>query len=186
MIDGQNMDDKGECILKKYHSPYGDLILGTIGERLCLCDWATAWKMKGVERLLKRAYSVEFREGSTALIDRAISELDEYFAGRRLTFDIPLIMTGSAFQKRVWSNLLEIPYGSVISYSDLANRISQPNAVRAVANAIGANILSIFIQCHRVVGKDNSLTGYRGGLDVKRSLLQIEFRIKDKNRHPES
>ena len=108
------------------------------------------------------------------IIEKAIKQLDEFFAGKRQEFDIPLLFVGTDFQKKVWSELLKIPFGETISYGKIATRIGMPKAVRAVANANGANAISIFAPCHRVIGSDHSLTGYGGGLDAKRELLELE------------
>jgi methylated-DNA-[protein]-cysteine S-methyltransferase len=101
-------------------------------------------------------------------------QLDEYFAGRRTTFDVPLRMAGTAFQRRVWSELQEIPYGQSISYGELARRIGIPSASRAVGTANGLNPIAVIVPCHRVIGADGSLTGYGGGLERKRLLLDLE------------
>lgn len=108
------------------------------------------------------------------IIESAIVQLDEYFMGQRTNFDLPFMMVGTDFQKRVWTALASIPYGTTTSYSAVARSIERPKAVRAVANAIGANPLSVIIPCHRVVGNDRSLTGYAGGLTVKQQLLELE------------
>ena len=102
------------------------------------------------------------------------AQLDEYFARQRTSFDIPLLFAGTDFQKRVWNTLLEIPYGQTVSYGELAKRIGKPAAVRAVANAIGANAISVIVPCHRVTGSDHTLTGYGGGIAAKRMLLALE------------
>lgn len=108
------------------------------------------------------------------MLEDAAKQLDEYFAGERRAFDIPLQFAGSEFQKSVWHELLKIPYGETISYGELARRIGSPKSVRAVANATGANAISIFVPCHRVIGSDRSLTGYAGGMEAKRKLLKLE------------
>ena len=108
------------------------------------------------------------------MIGHAVKELDEYFGGARCGFDIPLLLTGTSFQKEVREALTAIPFGETVSYAEIARRIGRPHAVRAVANAIGSNPLSIFIPCHRVVGSDGSLTGYAGGLGAKLRLLELE------------
>ncbi|MDE2137388.1 MAG: methylated-DNA--[protein]-cysteine S-methyltransferase [Gammaproteobacteria bacterium] len=99
-------------------------------------------------------------------------ELEEYFAGTRRTFSVPLAMQGTAYQRTVWQGLLGIPYGETISYGELARRIG--SAPRAVGLANGANPLPIIVPCHRVIGADGSLTGFGGGLPVKRALLELE------------
>lgn len=101
-------------------------------------------------------------------------QLEEYFEGQRRAFDIPLDLRGTEFQRTVWQALQEIPYGTTKSYSDIAKAINRPKAVRAVGGAIGANPVPIVVPCHRVIGKDGSLTGFAGGLDIKRQLLKIE------------
>ncbi len=109
----------------------------------------------------------------------ARSQLEEYFAGRRTVFDLPLDLAGTggtAFQRRVWAALGDIPYGATISYGELARRIGQPAAVRAVGLANGRNPLSIIVPCHRVVGASGALTGYGGGMTRKRALLDLEAR----------
>ncbi len=104
----------------------------------------------------------------------AVRELDEYFAGTRRQFDVPLRPSGTPFQLEVWGALLTIPYGETASYADIARRIRRPRAVRAVGAANGANPLSIIVPCHRVIGSHGDLTGYGGGLPAKRWLLAHE------------
>lgn len=105
----------------------------------------------------------------------ACAQLDDWFAGRRTRFDLPLdLSAGTAFQQQVWRALLGIPQGQTCSYRDLAQSIGRPLAVRAVGAAVGRNPLTIVVPCHRVMGSDGSLTGYAGGLDRKRALLQRE------------
>ncbi|MCG8686089.1 MAG: methylated-DNA--[protein]-cysteine S-methyltransferase [Desulfobacterales bacterium] len=101
-------------------------------------------------------------------------QLDQYFKGRLKSFDLELKTGGTTFQQQVWQALAKIPYGSTISYGDLAVQIGNPKAVRAVGLANGRNPIPIIIPCHRVIGKNGSLTGFGGGLDVKRFLLELE------------
>ena len=102
------------------------------------------------------------------------TQLGEYFAGERRSFDLPLEPAGSPFQLQVWRALREIGYGETLSYGELARRIGRPNAPRAVGAANGANPLSVVIPCHRLVGADGTLTGYGGGIERKRRLLDLE------------
>ncbi len=102
------------------------------------------------------------------------SQLCAYFAGERQTVDVNLFPEGTPFQMRVWRTLMEIPYGTVVSYQWIARRIGRPNAMRAVGAANGRNPISIIIPCHRVIGKHGSLTGYGGGLGVKQRLIRLE------------
>jgi methylated-DNA-[protein]-cysteine S-methyltransferase len=115
-----------------------------------------------------------WREGDHPLIDLARRQLDEYFAGTRRTFDLPLAPHGTDFQRVVWFELARIPYGGTLSYSELAVRVGRPSAVRAVGAANGRNPLPIVLPCHRVIGADGSLTGFGGGLPMKRFLLEHE------------
>ncbi len=111
---------------------------------------------------------------SSPLLRRAGEQLTAYFEGRRKTFSLPLAPVGTPFQRRVWAELERIPYGETLSYSQLARRAGRPRAIRAAGAANGKNPISIVIPCHRVVGKDGSLTGYGGGLETKRALLDLE------------
>jgi methylated-DNA-[protein]-cysteine S-methyltransferase len=107
----------------------------------------------------------------------AARQLREYFAGERTRFDLELVLDGSAFQQRVWAALQDIPYGQTVSYGQLADRIGQPSASRAVGLANGRNPIGIIVPCHRVVGADGGLTGYGGGIERKRYLLAHEQRV---------
>jgi methylated-DNA-[protein]-cysteine S-methyltransferase len=113
-------------------------------------------------------------EESEAPFATAVSQLEEYFAGKRRVFDLGLRMEGTPFQLRVWSLLREIPYGAVRSYGEIARLLGTPNASRAVGAANGANPIPIIVPCHRVIGANGSLTGFGGGIDVKRRLLDLE------------
>jgi methylated-DNA-[protein]-cysteine S-methyltransferase len=104
----------------------------------------------------------------------AREQLGEYFAGTRTTFDLPLVLNGDAFQTRVWAELQRIPYGETISYGHVAREIGRPDAARAVGLANARNPIAVIVPCHRVIGADGSLTGYGGGLERKRLLLELE------------
>ena len=114
------------------------------------------------------------RRGSDAVLDETRRELDAYFAGRLETFTVPLAPNGTEFQRRVWSALRDIPFGTTISYAGLARRVSNAAAVRAVGAANGRNPIPIIVPCHRVIGSDGSLTGFGGGIARKRWLLEHE------------
>lgn len=109
---------------------------------------------------------------------KIFEEFDGYFSGKSKKFNLKLHLEGTEFQKAVWGYLHEIPYGETLSYSDLAAKIGSPKAVRAVGNACGRNPIPIIIPCHRVVGKDGSLTGFAGGIDNKKRLLELENKNK--------
>lgn len=113
-------------------------------------------------------------EKETTLTKKAFLQLEEYFAGKRKTFDLPLKLDGTEFQKRVWQELIKIPYGKTISYKELAKAVGNEKACRAVGMANNKNKIMIIIPCHRVVGSNGDLTGYAGGLDIKKQLIDLE------------
>lgn len=113
-------------------------------------------------------------EPLSELLQTAIKQLDEYFAGERKVFDLPLKQSGTDFQQQVWQQLVGIDYGSTVSYAQLSNQMKNPLAIRAIASANGKNSLWIVVPCHRVIGSDGSLTGYAGGLWRKQWLLEHE------------
>ena len=158
----------------RYSAPCGDMILGSYGEKLCLCNWVVEKHPGRVDKRLRTLLDADYVEAPSGILREAIRQLDEYFLKRRKHFDIPLLFAGTDFQKQVWQSLLTIPYGQTLSYGALAANIGCPKAVRAVANANGANALSIFVPCHRVIGGNRSLTGYGGGVEAKRFLLDLE------------
>lgn len=113
----------------------------------------------------------------TDLLKRAGQELKEYFEGTRVTFDLPLKMEGTEFQKKVWNALLQIPFGETRSYKEIAEAVGCPLGSRAIGNANNKNKISIIVPCHRVIGANGKLVGYEGGLDVKEKLLNLEKQI---------
>lgn len=113
-------------------------------------------------------------EGSVPVLDQAARELEEYFAGERREFTVPLAPEGTEFQRKVWTALLEIPYGATVTYGEIAARIGKPKAAVAVGQANGRNPIPIIIPCHRVVGAGGKLVGYTGGLHIKKALLAVE------------
>ena len=161
-------------VIKHFDSSCGEMILGSFDGKLCLCDWADGRRRALVDQRLQKCLKAEYVEGTSDVIEMAVQQLNEYFLHQRREFDIPLLFVGTDFQKKVWNELLKIPYGMAISYGELAKRIGMPNAVRAVANANAVNALSIIVPCHRIIGSDGSLTGYGGGLERKRFLLDLE------------
>jgi methylated-DNA-[protein]-cysteine S-methyltransferase len=114
------------------------------------------------------------RDNRHPIFRQAKEQLEEYFAGKRTAFSLPLHFAGTGFQERVWRRIALIPYGKTISYADLAREAGNPKAIRAAGTSTGRNPLSIVIPCHRVIGKNGAITGYAGGLDKKRRLLELE------------
>lgn len=160
--------------ITRYQSPVGEMLVGSYGDKLCICDWAIEKRRGTIDRRIQKHLNAKYEEGTSDVIRRTIVELDEYFAKQRETFDIPIVFTGSEFQCTVWAELMKIPYGTTISYAELAHRIHNPKAVRAVASANATNPISILVPCHRVIGSNKKLTGYGGGLDAKKELLALE------------
>jgi methylated-DNA-[protein]-cysteine S-methyltransferase len=115
-----------------------------------------------------------FGERSEQRLERVEEQLAEYFAGERTSFELPTAVTGDAFQRQVWDLIDRIPYGQTTTYGELASELGDPTLARRVGQAVGHNPLSVIVPCHRVVGKDGKLTGYAGGLQRKRFLLDLE------------
>lgn len=160
--------------LTEYASPCGGLVLGAVAGSLCLCDWNLPERRSAVDRRLCSEFNARMVYEPCEVTTLAARELDEYFAGERTAFDCPMIFAGSDLRHRVWHELLAVAYGTTATYGDIAARIGRPTAVRAVASAVGANPLSIFIPCHRIIARSGKLTGYAGGLAAKKYLLDLE------------
>jgi methylated-DNA-[protein]-cysteine S-methyltransferase len=150
----------------------GELLLGA--DEDALTEVLFESHRDGADPMLDRVRAGE-RDDEHPVLRRAAEQLGEYFAGERRAFDVRLTPQGGGFRQRVWGALCEIPYGTTVSYGDIAHRLGMPpGASRAVGLANGANPISIIIPCHRVIGANGSLTGYGGGLDRKRLLLDLE------------
>lgn len=142
-------------------SPVGELLLAGDGESLTRLGFAGSPPPRGG------------RPDHDAFAP-VIEQLEQYFAGERHAFDVPLDLRGSDFQRDVWSALLEIPYGETATYGEIAERVGRPGKARAVGRANGSNPVAVIVPCHRVIGSDGSLTGYGGGMERKRLLLDLE------------
>lgn len=170
---------KEEISYAYYHSPYGDLVLGDFRDRLVLCDWRYRRMRDRIDRRIQNFFEAGYNENYTPIIRETIKQLEEYFAGERKEFNIPLNFAGTPFQVQVWDELLKIPWGETTTYLDLSKRLKNEGAIRAVAAANGANAISIIVPCHRVIGSDGKLIGYAGGVNVKKKLLKIEKVVLD-------
>jgi methylated-DNA-[protein]-cysteine S-methyltransferase len=148
-------------------SPIGPLMLAGNDDGLRLVHFSTGRRPKSPQR--------EWVEDKTPFKE-VIRQLEVYFDGKLKVFDLPLVLDGTEFQLRVWNNLRKIPYGETISYGQLAKRIGSPDAARAVGLANGSNPIPIIIPCHRVIGSNGDLTGFGGGLPLKKKLLALESR----------
>jgi AraC family transcriptional regulator of adaptative response/methylated-DNA-[protein]-cysteine methyltransferase len=155
-------------------SPVGPLVAGATGEGICLLEFSDRRMLEAQLATLKKRLGMPLVPGRNRWLDALRSQLGEYFRGSRRDFDLPLVIRGTSFQEKVWRALLEIPYGDTWSYRDLATRIGQPTATRAVGTANGMNRIAIVIPCHRVVNADGKLGGYGGGVWRKQILLDLE------------
>ncbi len=148
-------------------SPLGDLLITGDGEVISALYFAERMQLDG--------------DQEPGLFEDAVVQLQEWFAGWRTVFDLKLDPVGTPFQRRVWQALREIPYGETVSYVEIARRAGNPRAARPAGQAIGRNPLAIVVPCHRVIGSDGSLTGYGGGMDRKRWLLEHERLVMDRS-----
>jgi len=161
-------------VVHTWRTPFGELLLGSYNNELCLCDWRYRRMRTTIDARIQRGLQAEYTDGASLVIEEAKAQLNAYFAGERTTFDLSLRMVGTDFQQRVWKALLAVPYGTTMSYAALTAQIAEPTAIRAVASANGANALSIIVPCHRIIDSKGELTGYAGGIPAKRKLLQLE------------
>ena len=164
-----------------YKTEYTEFILGSYEGKLCMLDYRYRKKRESVDRRLKKLLKAEYMEKDDSVLKETRKQLDEYFNMKRKKFDIPLLMVGSEFQKSVWRALLTIPYGKTASYLELSKTVGNEKAVRAVANANGANAIGIIVPCHRIIGINGKLTGYAGGLPLKKKLLELENNLFSEN-----
>jgi len=155
-------------------TPLGPMIAGATDEGLCLLEFADRRMLETQIRRLERLLEQPLVPGDHPHLTRVREELERYFAGTLRTFTVPLVFRGTAFEERVWRQLVRIPYGKTRSYADLAARVAVPGAQRAVGRANGMNRIAIVIPCHRVVNSDGKLGGYGGGLWRKHWLLALE------------
>jgi O-6-methylguanine DNA methyltransferase len=157
-----------------YESPVGPLIARATDSALCGLSFCDADRLEPQLQTLREHHAATLRDGESALLNDLRGQLAEYFAGRRRDFKVPMLSPGTEFQGRVWAALCEIPYGETWSYLQLAVRIGDALATRAVGYANGANPIAIVIPCHRVINADGGDGGYGGGLWRKRILLDLE------------
>ena len=160
--------------IKRILSPLGPIFIGATDKGVCLVEFTDRRMIETQINRLRKSMKTEFVQGEHNYISKLETQLDEYFNGKRMSFDIPLVLTGSDFQKKAWDALMKIPYGETRSYQQQAIKIGDKNAVRAVARANGDNKISIIVPCHRVIGKDGKLAGYGGGLWRKKYLIDLE------------
>lgn len=159
-------------------TPLGEMIAIFLEEKLCLLEFDERKMLENELNEIIKKYKAFFEYEETEYSKKLQKQLDEYFAGKRKEFDIPLLFIGTDFQIKVWKTLQKIPFGEVISYQKESEMLGNPLAIRAVANANGKNKISIIVPCHRVIQKNGSLGGYGGGVKRKRYLLEEIERVK--------
>lgn len=165
---------QAELVAAWLDTPLGGMLCVTDHDRLHLLEFHDRRALPTGLRRLSKAVKGRVGAGRTRMTDRVHAEMDRYFSSKTSRVDVPLAQHGTPFQRQVWQELMRVPPGETISYGDLARRIGNPMAVRAVARANGANQIAIVIPCHRIIGADGALTGYGGGLWRKEALIRHE------------
>jgi methylated-DNA-[protein]-cysteine S-methyltransferase len=160
--------------IQRYQTEIGELLLGAFGDRLCLVGFADKRTGGAIDDGIRKKLGAEFAVQNDAVLEKTREQLGEYLNGNRQEFDIPLLMVGTDFQRRVWQALMRVPYGATSTYGQIAEDVGSPGAVRAVGNANAANPISIIVPCHRIIGSNGGLVGYGGGLSLKKWLLRLE------------
>ena len=176
IIGASPQKSKNKQIVNMTHieTDLGLMVAAATDKGICMFEFAD-YKLLDLElRQLADSFNVSLVHGDNPHFNTLREQLDQYFAGERKDFDIPLDLVGTEFQKKVWLSLLQIPYGCTTTYAKQAELLGKPSAVRAVANANGKNKISIILPCHRVIGTDGALTGYGGGMWRKKKLLEFE------------
>ena len=161
-------------------TPIGDMKAAAVKEGVCFLAFADSQNLSSDLEELAGIFNTVIISGSNRHIRALKRQLKEYFKGRRKEFSLKIVTPGTEFQTEVWKGLQLIPYGSTISYNEQAEKLNNPGAIRAVGHANGSNRIAIIIPCHRVIGADGSLTGYGGGLERKRWLIDHEKKFSGK------
>jgi AraC family transcriptional regulator of adaptative response/methylated-DNA-[protein]-cysteine methyltransferase len=158
----------------KIETPLGVMIAGATDEGVCLLEFSDRRMLNTEYKDLAKYFNTTIQEGENKHFNILRKQLKEYFEGSRKEFSVPLVTPGTTFQQAVWKELMNIQYGTTRSYQEQSVALGKPDSIRAVANANGMNRISIIIPCHRVIGSDGRLTGYGGGLNRKRWLIDHE------------
>ncbi len=165
--------------IQYFKTPFGELILGSFKDKLCLADWRYRKMRASIDKRIQKGLKVKYFEEDSSIIKQTILQFNEYFEEKSKVFNIPILLVGTDFQKKVWEALIRIPYGKTDSYLGLSKKLENEKAVRAVATANGANAISIIVPCHRIIGSNGNLVGYAGGLNTKKKLLNLEGYLFD-------
>jgi AraC family transcriptional regulator, regulatory protein of adaptative response / methylated-DNA-[protein]-cysteine methyltransferase len=173
---------EGACVVVSWFtSPLGPLVAGATADGICLLEFTDRQILEEQFAAVKKLFAAPVVPGSNAHLEKLEAELTSYFAGALRSFTVPVIYPGTPFQRRVWEQLLRIPYGETRSYQQIAVAVGDKKAVRAVGRANGLNRIGIVIPCHRVVNKSGALGGYGGGLRRKQFLLDLETGLRQRN-----
>lgn len=164
----------GKINISYYKNYKMDLILGSYEDKLILVGFMDSKHRQRDDKKLQKYFKAEFYEYEDQVLKDTQKELDEYFSKKREAFTIPISLVGTEFQKSVWKALQTIPYGETSTYKTQAQLVGNEKAIRAVANANGANPVAIIVPCHRIIGSDGTLTGFGGGVELKKRLLELE------------
>ena len=173
-----NADLRYHCLVTELYSrnidtPIGRIVVAATPAGVCRVCFASE-RPENWYLWFDRYFSTLPLEQRHPVVDRAVSEIEEYFARHRQSFDVPLDLRGTEFQLRVWTELVNVPFGATTSYGELARRVGKPGGARAIGNALGRNPVPIIVPCHRVIGHDQALVGFGGGLSLKEQLLELE------------
>ena len=155
-------------------TPLAAMLVGATEQGICLLEFSDRIRIEKEFDDLKKSLNAVMQHGKNQFTDQVQAELSEYFAGSRKAFEVPLHTPGNDFAQSVWKTLQQIPYGTTLSYKKQSEMMNNPKAIRAMASTNGRNRIAIIIPCHRVIGSNGSLTGYAGGIDRKKWLLQFE------------
>lgn len=168
--------NKSQCIVSTAYVEMepGLMVMAATEKGICMFEFADCKHLELELKQLTDAFKATLMPGESPHFETLKKQMSEYFKGERKEFDVPLDLVGTEFQKQVWLSLTQIPYGQTTTYARQAELIGKPKAVRAVANANGKNKISIILPCHRVIGSNGTLTGYGGGIERKKWLLELE------------
>lgn len=159
---------------KPYLSPFGRLELWSYDNKLCLLVWQDDKSIEHKKQKILQSLHATLVQKDNSTLENLCTQLDEYFQGKRKTFETDLLFVGSDFQKAVWEALKNVSYGKTISYKHLAALSGNPKAIRASASAVKLNNFAIILPCHRIIASNGTIGGYNAGLEIKKNLLELE------------
>ena len=156
-----------------HKTKYAEFILGSYDNKLCLLDYKYRKMRQALDNKIRKMLNAGFTEKEDEILCKTKTQINEYFMGERTTFDIPLLMVGTEFEKDVWRSLLKVPYGQTATYSDLVSNSNNINTLKSISKANGSNSIALIVPCHRIIDDNGDLVGYGGGLPLKLKLLNL-------------